>query len=135
MLCQYFVISRGSLSVPDLFTANRDGLYYYQKGWNYRAYIAYVAGIAPNFYGFLGVFGLHITVAATRMYYFAYPMGLFISFCTYWALCHFDPPLCMMGDRKFKEPRNYVESIDDEPKYQNSELDPKLEVTVVDRSV
>ena len=59
MLCQYFLISRGRFEIQDMFTTNRE--YWYSGGWNYRVYVAYVVGIAPNFYGFLVVFGVKIT--------------------------------------------------------------------------
>jgi NCS1 family nucleobase:cation symporter-1 len=108
MLCQYFLVSKGYFDVPDLYTSSSSGRYYYYKGWNYRAYIAYIIGIAPNFYGFLGVFGLHITEAATRMYYFAYPMGLVLSFSSYYALCLLDPPPYSRTKGAWQEPRQYV---------------------------
>jgi NCS1 family nucleobase:cation symporter-1 len=112
MLCQYFMISRGHLVIPDLYNTSRDGMYWYSGGWNYRAYVAYILGIAPNFYGFLGVFGVNITVAASRLYYFAYPIGLVISFLVYWGLCYLDPPKCMTT-REWKEPVNYIAPDDD----------------------
>lgn len=108
MLCQYFLVSKGYFNIPDLYISSSLGQYYYRKGWNYRAYIAYVIGIAPNFYGFLGVFGLHITEAATRMYYFAYPMGLVLSFSSYYALCLLDPPPYSRMKGAWQEPRDYI---------------------------
>jgi NCS1 family nucleobase:cation symporter-1 len=84
-------------------------MYYFSKGWNYRAYIAYVVGIAPNFYGFLGVFGVNVTTAASQMYYFAYPMGLALSFGTYWALNKLDPPKAFVVGGVWREPADYIE--------------------------
>jgi nucleobase:cation symporter-1, NCS1 family len=83
-------------------------MYYFSKGWNYRAYIAYVVGIAPNFYGFLGVFGVNVTTAASQMYYFAYPMGLALSFGTYWALNKLDPPKAFAIGGVWREPADYI---------------------------
>ncbi|KAL3462316.1 permease for cytosine/purines, uracil, thiamine, allantoin-domain-containing protein [Aspergillus heterothallicus] len=109
MICHYFVIAKGYLKIPDFYTSSPTGLYYYTKGWNYRAYIAYAVGIIPNFYGFLGVFGVNITTAATRMYYFAYPMGLVLSFATYYGLCWMHPPLCSKMGERWQEPEDYFE--------------------------
>jgi NCS1 family nucleobase:cation symporter-1 len=95
-----------------LFTSASTGAYYYSKGWNYRAYIAYIIGIAPNFYGFLGVFGVDVTTPATRMYYFAYPMGLVLSFCSYWALNVIDPPTQYEAFGTWREPQDYVAESD-----------------------
>lgn len=112
MLCQYFLVSRGYLYIPDLYTSNSNGMYYYSKGWNYRAFVAYIIGIAPNFYGFLGVFGVNISQAATRMYYFAYPMGLVLSFASYYALCRYDRPMCSKLGETWQEPNDYLEPED-----------------------
>jgi NCS1 family nucleobase:cation symporter-1 len=112
MLCQYFLVSKGYFQIPDFYTSQSTGLYYYRKGWNYRAYIAYVIGIAPNFYGFLGVFGVPVTEAATRMYYFAYPMGLVLSFSSYYGICLLDPPPCSKMREGWQEPRDYIEPED-----------------------
>ncbi|KAL8332660.1 hypothetical protein RB593_002762 [Gaeumannomyces tritici] len=49
LLVHYYVVARGRLDIP-CFTADRDGPYYYRHGWNWRAYAAYIIGIAPNFY-------------------------------------------------------------------------------------
>ncbi|KIW18951.1 hypothetical protein PV08_03240 [Exophiala spinifera] len=103
MLCHYFIVSRGYLKISDMFTPAHSGLYYYSRGWNYRAYVAYLVGIVPNFYGFLGVFGVSVTLPATRMYYFAYPMGLALSFGTYWALNKLNPPICSNMGQMFRE--------------------------------
>ena len=37
------------------------------------------------------------------MYYFAYPMGLALSFGTYWALNKLDPPICSNMGQMFHE--------------------------------
>jgi NCS1 family nucleobase:cation symporter-1 len=76
MICHYIIIAKGHLQILDFYKSNPTGLYYYTEGWNYRAYIGYIVKIAPNFYGFLGVFGVNITTAATRMYYFVNLWGL-----------------------------------------------------------
>ncbi|KZT30186.1 hypothetical protein NEOLEDRAFT_1127086 [Neolentinus lepideus HHB14362 ss-1] len=127
MLCQYYIISRGHFIVPDLYTTKPSGLYWYSNGWNYRAYVAYVLGIAPNFYGFLGVFGVHVTTGAQREYYFAYPIGLIISFMAYWGLCILDPPKCMSRHDEWKEPSDYVAPEDESMVGDNSSLETNKE--------
>jgi NCS1 family nucleobase:cation symporter-1 len=52
---QYYVISRGHLEVPDLFTSSKNGLYYYYHGWNIRAYVAYGEFLTFWPHGALGV--------------------------------------------------------------------------------
>ena len=62
LMANYWLISRGYYKIDDLFTARRDGAYYYTKGWNIRAYVAYILAIAPNFAGFLGSMGVPMPV-------------------------------------------------------------------------
>jgi len=59
-------------------------MYRYTKGLNWRAYLAYIIGIIPNFYGLLNNMGDLAPLAVTRLYYFAYPIGLVVSFVVYW---------------------------------------------------
>lgn len=93
MLCHYYFISGGLLMVePDLFSSSKNGVYYYTYGINIRAYISYFLGMAPNFYGFLGQVGLNITTTGKRLYYFAYPIGVFVSFVTYFIFSIAYPP-------------------------------------------
>lgn len=108
LLCHYFVIARGFLKIPDLYTSDKKAAYYYQGGWNWRAYAAYVIGIIPNFYGFLNNMGVEAPLGVTRAYYFAYPIGLFVSFMVYWGLCWYWPVEIQYALAEWKEVKDYV---------------------------
>lgn len=51
ILCDYYVIRKGYLQVLDLYSAQSDGPYWYTLGVNWRAYTAYICGIAINIVG------------------------------------------------------------------------------------
>jgi nucleobase:cation symporter-1, NCS1 family len=108
LLCHYYIITRGYLEIDDLYTARKDGVYHYWKGWNWRAYAAYIAGVAPNFYGFLNNMGVHAPGGVTKAYYFAYEIGLVASFATYWAACWVSPPALIVPLSEWREPKDYV---------------------------
>ncbi|KAL5319416.1 hypothetical protein ACEPPN_012468 [Leptodophora sp. 'Broadleaf-Isolate-01'] len=108
LLCHYYVTTRGYLEVEDLYTSRKTGVYYYIGGWNWRAYLAYVVGIIPNFYGFLNNMGVSAPMGVTKAYYFAYPIGLFVSFFTYWACCALSPPALTVPLSEWREPKDYV---------------------------
>ncbi|KAH0140876.1 putative uridine permease, partial [Aureobasidium melanogenum] len=108
LLCQYYIISRGYLKIDDLYTSDKNGVYNYFHGWNWRAYVAYVVGIVPNFYGFLNNMGVSAPMGVTKAYYFAYEIGLILSFGVYWACCYFYPPASVMPLREWHEPKDYV---------------------------
>lgn len=77
-------------------------------GWNWRAYLAYVIGIIPNFYGFLNNMGVSAPLGVTKAYYFAYPIGLFVSFFVYWASCWISPPALKFSLNEWHEPKDYI---------------------------
>ncbi|KAH8771578.1 permease for cytosine/purines, uracil, thiamine, allantoin-domain-containing protein [Hyaloscypha sp. PMI_1271] len=108
LLCHYYVISRGYLDIDDLYTSRKDGVYWYFHGWNWRAYLAYVVGIAPNFYGFLNNMGVRASDGVAKAYYFAYPIGLCVSFLVYWGTCWVSRPAGMVGLGEWREVKDYV---------------------------
>lgn len=59
--CDYRLCSH----VTALIASSRS---YYTYGVNWRAYAAYIAGIAPNMAGFVGAIGVDVPEAATRIY-------------------------------------------------------------------
>lgn len=70
--------------------------------------MAYVVGVAPNFYGFLGNMGVAAPTGVTKAYYFAYEIGLVASFATYWACCWVSPPALTVPLSEWKEPKDYI---------------------------
>ncbi|KAF7554427.1 hypothetical protein G7Z17_g2889 [Cylindrodendrum hubeiense] len=93
ILCDYFWVRRGYIVVPNLFTRDPKGLYWYHGGVNWRAYAAYVIGIIPCLPGFLFQVGVKsIPLGARRLYVFALPVGIIVSAITYAVICHFSPP-------------------------------------------
>ncbi|KAJ9148927.1 NCS1 nucleoside transporter [Pleurostoma richardsiae] len=114
LLVNYYVIGRGYIQIPDCFTSSKTGAYHYYHGWNIRAYVAYILGIVPNFYGFLNNMGVSAPINVTRFYYFAYWVGLAVSGLSFWISCKIWPPPIM--ETGWKEPRDYVrpEEADEE---------------------
>ena len=111
LLVQYYLISRGYIIIPDCYTSNKAGVYYYWRGFNLRAFAAYFIGIVPNFYGFLNNMGVKAPIGLTRFYYVAYWVGLFLSAFVYWGACRIWPPAHV--ETTWKEPRDYVRPEED----------------------
>ncbi|KAK9342067.1 permease for cytosine/purines, uracil, thiamine, allantoin-domain-containing protein [Lipomyces starkeyi] len=107
LLCNYYLVARGYLEIPDLFTSSKSGAYYFYHGWNFRAYIAYIIGVIPNFYGFLNNMGVGAPISVTRFYYFAYWVGLIVSAGVYWLLCKLSP-VPVSYNSGWKEPKDYI---------------------------
>ena len=82
LLAQYYIIARGELIMNDLYTGDESAVYHYYHGWNYRAYVAYIVGIIPNFYGFLNnmwvsfpihLLGLYVSITLRTQSESSYP--------------------------------------------------------------
>jgi len=85
LICDYWIIRRTRLSVPDLFDPN--GRYRYRNGINWRAMVALVLAVAPCAPGF---FMLLIDPKAAgffpRLYTYAWFLTFFLAFVLYFAL-------------------------------------------------
>lgn len=113
LICNYWIVARGYFKIPDLYTSDKSGVYHFTHGWNFRAYIAYILAICPNFAGFLGNMGVHMPFGITRFYYFAYPVGLFVSFSTFWLCNLIWKPAIMKPLNEWHEPKNYIRPEED----------------------
>ena len=99
MICDYWVLRKKHLSVPDLY--RMEGAYAYQGGINRWAVYALVLGVLPNVPGFLiqsfaGDIPVDKIVAqfpagwqgpmglACDIYSFAWMVGFAVAFFTYW---------------------------------------------------
>ncbi len=89
LICDYFVLRKKMLLVEDLY--QRNGLYDYQRGFNWRALAALVAGAAVAFIG--------LVVAPLRVLYnYAWFVGFIVSFFTYFAMMRGTEPIARAAD-------------------------------------
>ncbi|AGO10912.1 AaceriAFR598Cp [[Ashbya] aceris (nom. inval.)] len=88
----YYIVRKGYVNLRHCYSNRPDSYYMYNKyGTNWRAVVAYVVGIVPNFPGFLGSLGVSVPIGATKVYYCNYFVGYFISAIVYLVLVHFFP--------------------------------------------
>ncbi|PYH91152.1 NCS1 nucleoside transporter [Aspergillus ellipticus CBS 707.79] len=112
LLCDYYVVRRGLLHIPELYTANPTGIYHFLHGFNLRGFCAYLVAVAPNFYGFLNQMGVKAPMGIKRFYFVAYPVGLLVAFGVYCLLSFLFPPAGMAKTREWKEPKDYWDEYD-----------------------
>lgn len=97
MICDYYIVRKGYLSITDLYSANKSSPYYYTAGFHWRAYLAYVCGILINIVGFVGAVeeptkGRNTApMGAQYIYNLNYFMGFIVAAIVYWALCKVSP--------------------------------------------
>lgn len=93
MIAEYWVVRVRKVRLTDLYDPHRQGIYYYWYGINWRAFVAWVVGFAPQLPGFINAMNPRTTVpvGCTRLYYLAFPLGFAISFLVYVALNRISP--------------------------------------------
>jgi nucleobase:cation symporter-1, NCS1 family len=89
MICDYFIIRKRRLLVQDLY--QRNGLYEYQRGFHWQAVVALLAGAGVAFVG--------LVVPPLRVLYnYAWFVGFFVSFLTYFTMMHSVQPIAQAAD-------------------------------------
>ncbi|OAA61456.1 Nucleobase cation symporter-1, NCS1 [Cordyceps fumosorosea ARSEF 2679] len=93
-ICDYWIVRKRKIELSQLYTADRDGSYYYWHGVNWRTVVAWVLGWAPQFPGFLASVAprLRVTAGAKHLYDMAFVVGFLISVLVYYGLVWAWPP-------------------------------------------
>ncbi|KAI5274303.1 allantoin [Aureobasidium subglaciale] len=88
MICEYFLLTRGNLFIAHCYNGDKGNPhYYYIKGWNIQAVIAYLCGIALPFPGFIGSLGANVSTTALNMGHLGWMLSFTTSFVLYWLIC------------------------------------------------
>ncbi|KAG7887968.1 hypothetical protein KL936_003986 [Ogataea polymorpha] len=116
--CDYYLIRKGRVVLEDLYTADNSSQYFYTAGFNWRAIVAYLCGIAPNIVGFVGATQTHtVPDGATKVYYFSFFTGYASSCCVLFLLTALFPVKGVSREHLFQkswlEEWKDVESFDD----------------------
>ncbi|EKG15517.1 Permease cytosine/purines uracil thiamine allantoin [Macrophomina phaseolina MS6] len=93
-IADYWVVRRRRVKLSDLYHARPAGIYYYLRGFNLRAFVAWVVGWAPQLPGFIHEVspGIEVPEGCTRLFQLAFPLGFAISFVVFCALNRAFPP-------------------------------------------
>ena len=91
IICDYYFVRKGYLEVKELYSAQRSSPYYYDFGFSWCGYTAYIAGILINIVGFVGAVGHDVPIGAQYVYNVNFFAGLIISGVTYYLLAYIVP--------------------------------------------
>jgi NCS1 family nucleobase:cation symporter-1 len=88
----YMFVTKGNMWISHLYDGSRSNpRYYYTKGWSINGYVAYIAGIALPFAGFVGTLGASVSVTAQRMGHLGWLLSFFVSAFVYYICCLINP--------------------------------------------
>ena len=93
MITSYFIVHKQKIRVHDLFRGDKESIYWYTWGINWRAPVAWVCGAAPSMPGFISAVNPSVTVpvGCTRLYYICFLNGFAISSVVFILLHRFFP--------------------------------------------
>ncbi|KAI1012484.1 hypothetical protein LB504_008472 [Fusarium proliferatum] len=88
MVAHYNLVAKAKVNVDDLFVGNRDSIYWYNFGINWRAFVAWIVGVAPTMPGFIAAVNLNAKVSdgAKNLYQLNYLFGFIVSAAVYYGL-------------------------------------------------
>lgn len=87
VLRDYLVVRNGNLWVPDLYTAEKHGRYWYRGGVSWRAALAYVGAVVWPIPGFTHSFGCEVSIGWVHFYQIGWIMTCCFSSVIYFVLC------------------------------------------------
>ncbi|KAJ0419441.1 permease for cytosine/purines, uracil, thiamine, allantoin-domain-containing protein [Aspergillus carlsbadensis] len=88
MVVDYYLIRRGNIHIPSLYTPQKATPYYYTSGFNIRAFISWAAAIALVIPGVSGALNPgSIGTAAVRIYDLGFLISTSVAGVLYWGLC------------------------------------------------
>lgn len=88
MVVDYWVIRRGNVHVPSLYSREPGIPYTYYKGWNLRAIAAWLAGTAFVIHGVAGALNADLTDQASKnMYKIGFLLSFLMGSAVYYAGC------------------------------------------------
>nr|XP_018259521.1 uncharacterized protein I303_07589 [Kwoniella dejecticola CBS 10117]OBR81679.1 hypothetical protein I303_07589 [Kwoniella dejecticola CBS 10117] len=93
MVFDYMFVRKRKVKLSNLYDCSPNSIYYYYKGVNFRAVVAWVCGVGPLFPGFLAsVSTVTVSEGATHIYYLCWPLGFTISGVVFVVLSKIWPP-------------------------------------------
>ncbi|GAA5837248.1 hypothetical protein JCM11251_004945 [Rhodosporidiobolus azoricus] len=110
LITHYYLCAKQRVKVADLYRQEKEGLYHYKWGINFRAVAAYISGLLMNVVGFAGAVGNDVPLAATRIYQLSFFTGFGVSALVYFLLCKLFP-IPIPTDEELDEPVDVAPAV------------------------
>ncbi|OQV10232.1 hypothetical protein CLAIMM_14260 [Cladophialophora immunda] len=88
MVCDFWVIRDRKFKLSDLYIPDQSSIYWYNRGFNWRAYASWLIGMAPALPGFINAVNpsIHVPKGAQEIFYLAYIEGFALAFVVHYVL-------------------------------------------------
>lgn len=68
MLVEYYLVSKGNIFVPSIYVGHKSNKHYwYNKGWNVQAYVAYITAVGLCMIGFVNKVGADVPAGGVKI--------------------------------------------------------------------
>lgn len=114
MLCDYLVIRRRRISIPDLYTGDPSARYWYHNGFHWRAIMAFVLGAWPFCPGFIMTLvngGTSTDNGWIKLFNISFLLGLALGFVLFLAICTVSPPPHRLEGDDFLDDARFCKSV------------------------
>lgn len=113
MITDYYILKSKKLNLHEMYKTH--GIYYYSKGVNWRAFVAFFIGLGPLIPGFAKAIDNNLNVGgAWKVYTFAWIFGFTTSSTVYWVICTYISSLGEAIIEVAVYPAQLGESLDEE---------------------
>ncbi|EXJ55267.1 hypothetical protein A1O7_08193 [Cladophialophora yegresii CBS 114405] len=87
-VCDFWVVRARKLKLSGLYVPHKSSIYWYNHGFNWRAYVSWLIGMAPALPGFINAVNPSIKVpkGAQEIFYLAYIEGFALAFVVHYVL-------------------------------------------------
>lgn len=93
MLCDYLVIRKRRLVIPDLYIGDSSSIYWYWHGYHWRAIVAFLCGFVPLLPGFvMNLIGGYTGNGWVKLFQITFLVGLSTGFTVFLIICLISPP-------------------------------------------
>ncbi|KAH7027208.1 thiamine transporter [Microdochium trichocladiopsis] len=118
MIASYYVVNQSKLCVKDLYEGGQHSIYWYTRGCNWRAPVAWLVGVVPCLPGFIAAVdtsGIAETISdgAVELYYMSYIYGFLSAGAVYVLLHHVFPAAAVQGFLRTAPSRKVLEEAVD----------------------
>jgi len=111
MCSDYYLVRKGKLNVKELY--NPDGLYRYNSGWNWRAYVSFfipVSALIPGLAYSISPLQVKVNTGILHLYSFSWLFGILTAALIYYVLCvYVSPPVDSFSDEAVYPPKTLEE--------------------------
>ncbi|KAL4936574.1 hypothetical protein BDV06DRAFT_227752 [Aspergillus oleicola] len=114
MLADYHLVRRHKLKLSHLYRGDSTSIYWFRDGVNWRAFVAFGAGMWPLLPGLAATVNSWTApkwTGWTRLYNLTFIVGLAMSFLVFWVLNYFFPVGGVGEDGPFVEERAVIQGV------------------------